>query len=152
MKKHLNLIVFLLTISIPSFSYAGENWRFVKDLEYCFIQSNPIKTDIPDGKTRGDYGMLVYRMHKSTDIIIQISAGFDYKSSDSVLVKIDDSEYNFFADEDTAWAKDDKKAINAMKRGLELTTTGISTKGTKVIDTYSLKGFTAALNRLSNDC
>ena len=122
------------------------------DLEYCYIQSSPIKTEIPDGKSRGDYGMLVYKMHKSTDMIIQITAGFDYKSSDSVSVKVDESEYNFYTDEDTAWAKDDKKVIYAMKKGLKLTTTGLSSKGTKVTDTYTLKGFTTAIKQLSNDC
>jgi len=39
-----------------------------------------------------------------------------------------------------------------MKRGLEFVITGISSKGTEVIDTYSLKGFTAALNNLTEDC
>jgi hypothetical protein len=151
MKKHLTLLVLFITF-ISSPSYAEGKWQFVMDLEYCYIQSSPIKTEIPDGKSRGDYGMLVYKMHKSTDMIIQITAGFDYKSSDSVSVKVDESEYNFYTDEDTAWAKDDKKVIYAMKKGLKLTTTGLSSKGTKVTDTYTLKGFTTAINQLSNDC
>ena len=86
------------------------------------------------------------------DLIIQITAGFDYKSSDSVSVEIDNNSYDFYADEDTAWASDDTKVIYAMKKGLKLTTTGISSKGTKVIDTYTLKGFTAAYNKLTADC
>ena len=39
-----------------------------------------------------------------------------------------------------------------MKKGLELISTGISNKGTKVIDTYTLQGFTSALNKLEKDC
>jgi two-component SAPR family response regulator len=91
-------------------------------------------------------------MHKSPDLIIQITAGFNYKSSDSIKVKIDASEYDFYTDEDTAWAKDDKKVIYAMKKGLVFEITGVSNKGTKVTDTYTLKGFTAASNQLINDC
>ena len=49
------------------------------------------------------------------------------------------------------WAKEDKKVIYAMKRGMELTITGISSKGTTVVDSYTLKGFTAAFNLLSED-
>ena len=91
-------------------------------------------------------------MHKSLESIIQITAGFNYKSSESVEVKIDNANYNFYTDEDTAWAKDDKKVIYAMKKGLELVTVGISSKNTKVVDTYSLKGFTLAINKLLTDC
>ena len=91
-------------------------------------------------------------MNNNPDLIVQISAGFNYKSIDSVIVKIDEGDYNFYTDEDTAWAKNDKKVIFAMKKGLKLITTGVSSKGTKVTDTFSLSGFTAAVNKLSNDC
>ena len=91
-------------------------------------------------------------MHKNPDLIIQITAGYNYKSVDSVDVKIDDGNYDFYSDADTAWAKDDKKVVYAMKKGLELITEGISSKGTKVTDTYTLKGFTSAINKLSEDC
>ena len=39
-------------------------------------------------------------MHKSPDIIVQITAGFNYKDSDSVEVKIDSSNYDFYTDGD----------------------------------------------------
>ena len=91
-------------------------------------------------------------MNKNPEPIIQITAGFNYKSSDSIEVKIDDGRYNFFTDTDTAWTTEDKKVIFAMKKGLKLIIIGISSKGTQVIDTYTLKGFTAAYNQLVNDC
>jgi len=147
-------VLFILSIfSLDSYAETQKGkWEFVKDDEYCFIQSSPIKTEIPEGKSRGDYYILVYRMHKSPDLIIQITAGYNYKSVDSVNVKIDNGNYDFYSDADTAWAKDDKKVVYAMKKGLELITEGISSKGTKVTDTYTLKGFTSAINKLSEDC
>ena len=39
-----------------------------------------------------------------------------------------------------------------MKKGLKLIIIGISSKGTQVIDTYTLKGFTIAYNKLTKDC
>jgi len=39
-----------------------------------------------------------------------------------------------------------------MKKGIELTIFGISTRGTKTTDTYTLNGFTVAYNKLINDC
>ena len=157
MNKKLSLF-FGISFFILSFSLSvfGEiikgQWEFVKEQEYCFIQSAPTETKIPEGKTRGQYYILVYRMHKSPDIIVQITAGFNYRDSDSVEVKIDSGNYDFYTDGDTAWAKDDKKVIYAMKKGLQLETTGISSKGTEVIDIYTLKGFTSAVNKLTEDC
>ena len=95
---------------------------------------------------------LVYRLKNNVEPIIQITAGFNYKSSDSINVKIDDKDYSFYTDADTAWAKEDQKVIIAMKKGFELITSATSDKGTKVIDTYTLKGFTSAFKKLVNDC
>ena len=152
MKNFIKLLFVLTAILLSNKSFANEKWEFFKDDEYCYIQSNPIKTLIPEGKTRGQHGMIVYRIHKSTDLIIQLTAGFDYQSSDSISVKVDENDYSFYTDSDTAWSKDDNKTIYAMKKGLEFTTTGISSMGTKVTDTYTLKGFTAAINKLTQDC
>ncbi len=152
MKNYLILFLLFFLILSSSKSFAEEKWEFFDYDEYCLIQSMPIKTEIPEGKTRGDFGLIVYRMHKSLDMVVQITPGFKYKSIDSIEVKIDNEVYDFYTDIDVAWSKDDKKTIYAMKKGLELKTLGISSKGTKVIDVYTLKGFTSALNKLSSDC
>ena len=150
---------FLLTLVLvsifcsPSFAEIKKGqWEYVEDSDYCLIQSAPLKTDIPEGKSRGKTYLLVYRLKDNIEPIIQITAGFNYKSSDSISVQIDDIDYDFYSDSDTAWTNKDKKTINAMKKGLEFITSGISDKGTKVIDTYTLKGFTAAFKKLMNDC
>ena len=155
MKKYSILSLILLLTFFSSFIFAETQkgkWDLTKDTEYCFIQSIPIKTLIPEGKSRGDNYILIYKMHKNPELIIQISAGFNYKSPNSIQVEIDKVAYNFFTDSDTAWAKNDKKVINAMKRGLQLVTNGTSSKGTEVVDTYTLKGFTAAINTLLKEC
>ena len=46
----------------------------------------------------------------------------------------------------------DKKMIQAMKRGAKATLTGRSSRGTKTEDTFSLKGFTAAVEDASKRC
>jgi invasion protein IalB len=146
-------LVFLAVLSSSSFAEIKKGqWEYVKDPDYCLIQSAPLKTDIPEGKSRGENYLLVYRMKNNVEPIIQITAGFNYKSPDSINVKIDDKDYSFYSDADTAWAKEDKNAIMAMKKGSELITSGISDKGTEVIDTYTLIGFTAAFKKLMNDC
>ena len=58
----------------------------------------------------------------------------------------------FFSEDDSAWTNEDSKIIYAMKKGVELTVIGLSSRGTKTIDTYTLNGFTASFNKLTKDC
>ena len=71
------------------------------------------------------------------------------------MVKIDNTTFSFYSTEDsseTAWTNDDQKVIYAMKKGLDLVLSGESSRGTITNDTYTLKGFTAAINKLNKDC
>tara|TARA_B100000959_G_C14948233_1_gene610742 strand:- start:1179 stop:1652 length:474 start_codon:yes stop_codon:yes gene_type:complete len=149
------LAVFVIFITKQSLSIEKGKWSFVKDEDWCYIGSSPIKSDLPETKKRGDNYILVYKIIGSDENIIQIEAGYKYNLDKKINVKIDDSNFNFYSTEDsseTAWANDDNKVIYAMKKGLELILTGESTRGTKTNDIYTLKGFTKAVNQLNNDC
>ena len=155
MKKYLLLFLLLMPSMLTNLALADiekGKWNFVKDPNYCYIGSAPVEVDIPKGKQRGDVYMLVYRINKNPETIVQINAGYPYKKNEKVTVKIDKKDYEFYSDEDTAWTNDDKSVIYAMKKGLTLKVTGISLRNTKTIDTYTLNGFTAAYNKLSQDC
>ena len=128
------------------------NWNFVKENDYCYIGSLPVNSDIPEGKKRGDVYILVYRINNKPETIIQINSGYPYKNEESVNVEIDKKNYEFFTDEDSAWTNNDKEFVFAMKKGVKLTVSGISSRGTKTVDTYTLNGFTAAYNKLTKDC
>ena len=128
------------------------NWNFVKENDYCYIGSLPVNSDIPEGKKRGDVYILVYRINNNPETIIQINSGYPYKNKESVNVEIDKKNYEFFADEDSAWTNNDKEVVFAMKKGVKLTVFGISSRGTKTVDTYTLNGFTVAYNKLTKDC
>ena len=148
-------ISFLLPTNILSADIEKGEWNYVKEIDYCFIGSLPIKSDIPEGKKRGETYVLVYRINKSPNAIVQIEAGYPYDQNKIVEVKIDKSLYKFYSEEDTpetAWIDKDKKVIDAMKKGIDLTIIGISSRGTKTVDTYTLNGFTAAYSKLINDC
>ena len=149
------LAVFAILITKQSLSIEKGKWSFVKDEDWCYIGSSPIKSDLPETKKRGDNYILVYKIIGSEENIIQIEAGYKYNLDKKINVKIDNANFDFYSTEDsseTAWANDDKKVIYAMKKGLELTLTGVSTRGTITTDTYTLKGFTNAVNLLNNDC
>ena len=148
-------ISFLFTANILLADIEKGKWNYVKENDYCFIGSLPIESDIPEGKKRGKTYVLVYIINKSTDAIVQIEAGYPYDQNKIVEVKIDKSLYKFSSEEETpetAWTDQDKEVIYAMKKGIELTIFGISSRGTKTIDIYTLNGFTAAYNNLINNC
>ena len=157
MKKKIFILlaVFAILITKQSLSIEKGKWSFVKDEDWCYVGSSPIKSDLPETKKRGDNYILVYKIIGSEENIIQIEAGYKYNLDKKINVKIDNANFDFYSTEDsseTAWANDDKKVIYAMKKGLELTLTGVSARGTITNDTYTLKGFTNAVNLLNNDC
>ena len=157
MKKILitSIAVFGIFIAKQSLSLEKGKWSFVKEEDWCYIGTYPNKTDLPKEKKRGDNYILVYKIIGSDENIIQIEAGYNYNLSKKIKVRIDNANYDFYSTEDsseTAWTNDDSKVIYAMKKGLELILTGESTRGTITNDTYSLKGFTNAINQLNKDC
>jgi hypothetical protein len=149
------LAVCIVFIAKQSMSLEKGKWSFVKDNDWCYIGSSPIKSDLPETKKRGENYILVYKIIGSEENIIQIEAGYKYNLDKKINVKIDNANYDFYSTEDsseTAWTNDDKKVIYAMKKGLELTLTGESARGTITNDVYTLKGFTNAVNQLNQDC
>ena len=155
MKNYLTFFIFILILTFATSSYANVEmgkWNFIKEVDYCFIGSAPVETDLPESKQRGNTYILVYRINKSKDAIVQIAAGYPYKKDQNVDVTIDNVQFDFYSDDDTAWSNDDNKVIFAMKKGIKLTVNGESSRGTKTTDIYTLKGFTAAYNKLFNDC
>ena len=157
MKKVASIFLFVCIVFIAKQSMSLEKgkWSFVKDNDWCYIGSSPIKSDLPETKKRGENYILVYKIIGSEENIIQIEAGYKYNLDKKINVKIDNANYDFYSTEDsseTAWTNDDKKVIYAMKKGLELTLTGESARGTITNDVYTLKGFTNAVNQLNQDC
>ena len=157
MKKILStlLVAFVIFTTKQTVSLEKGKWSFVKDIDWCYIGSSPVKSDLPDTKKRGENYILVYKIIGSDENIVQIEAGYKYNLKKKINVRIDNTNFEFYSTEDsseTAWANDDKKVIYAMKKGLELTLTGESTRGTTTNDVYTLKGFTNAVNLLNKDC
>ncbi len=157
MKKILLIITFIFFVMITKnlLSIEKGQWTLVKDDDWCYIGSLPIQSDLPETKKRGDNYILVYKIIGSDENIVQVEAGYKYNLEKEIKVKIDNTSFIFYSTNDsseTAWTDDDKKVIYAMKKGLDLKLVGESARGTITNDTYTLKGFTAAINKLNKDC
>ncbi|MDC1047081.1 invasion associated locus B family protein [Alphaproteobacteria bacterium] len=149
------IIIFLASISNNLFALEKGSWTLSKDDDWCYIGSLPLKSDLPETKKRGENYILIYKIIGSDENIVQIEAGYQYNLDKNILVKIDNTSFIFYSTEDsseTAWTNNDEKVIYAMKKGLELVLSGHSSRGTITNDTYTLKGFTSAINKLNKDC
>ena len=148
-------IIFFVSFSNNLLALEKGSWTLTKDKDWCYIGTLPIKSDLPETKKRGDNYILVYKIIGSDENIVQVEAGYQYNLEKDIIVKIDNTFFKFYSTEDssdTAWTDSDEKVIYAMKKGLELVLSGQSTRGTITNDTYTLKGFTSAINKLNKDC
>ena len=147
--------LFTLLISFGTASLEKGKWSFVKTDEYCYIGSLATETDLSPDKNRGQFYILVYKNIGAPETVVQIEAGYNYKIGKDIIVEIDKGLYSFYTTKelpDAAWTKNDEKVIYAMKKGLDLIVTAESSRGTITNDKYTLKGFTAAYNKLNKDC
>ena len=156
MKIFLKFLI-VLYVALPSTLMALEvgKWSFEKADEYCYIGSLATETDLPSDKKRGSFYVLVYKNIGNPETVVQIEAGYNYKVPSDIIVNIDNGEYKFYTTEDVptaAWTEEDNKVIFAMKKGLELKVRGESSRGTITNDIYTLNGFTAAYNKLTEEC
>ncbi len=166
MKKY--VILFLATIfsfsatasSVPTELGQYGDWTAYSYKEgkntVCYMASTP-KKDEGKYKKRGDiYAIITHRPADKSYNVVNFVAGYNYKQNSKVVVKIGTTSFNnLFTNVDSAWAPDsstDKKLVEAMKRGQKMTVEGISFRGTKTKDTYSLKGFTGAYRAISAKC
>tara|TARA_B100001093_G_scaffold13194_1_gene12207 strand:+ start:54 stop:527 length:474 start_codon:yes stop_codon:yes gene_type:complete len=157
MNKTLFALIIILFSSVSSSLFALErgSWTLSKNDDWCYIGSLPIKSDLPDTKKRGENYILVYKIIGSDENIVQVEAGYQYNLDEDIVVTIDNTSFKFYSTEDsseTAWTNNDEKVVYAMKKGLVLELSGQSSRGTITNDTYTLKGFTSAINKLNKDC
>ena len=154
-KSYITALLGIFIISNSLMALEPGKWTFANEDEYCYIGSLPIATDLPKNKKRGDTYILVYKMIGNEETIIQVEAGYNYKLAEDIIVSIDNTSFKFYTTEDvpdSAWTDKDTKVIFAMKKGLKLKVTGESARGTITNDEYTLKGFTAAINKLNSEC
>lgn len=105
---------------------------------------------------RGDTMMFVtFRPGQGAKGEISFTPGYGYAKGAQVTVEIGSDKFTLFTDGEWAWpanASDDAALLAAMKKGSEAVITGSSSRGTDTKDTFSLMGFSAAMQEAENRC
>ena len=128
----------------------------------CWVVSAPKETEnTRDGRIvavrRGDILLMVsFWPDKKIFSELSFSGGYEFADGSTVTVQIGDATYELFTEGEWAWSptpEDDKKVIVSLKRGSEAVVTGLSKRSKTVTkDTFSLLGFTAALEEAEARC
>lgn len=121
----------------------------------CYVVSQP-KDSEPKNVRRDKVFFLV--QHRPKDKVkseVSTIIGYKFKSGSMAKVKVDGNELTLFTNGDGAWAESgsvDRKIVAAMKAGKSMVVTGMSSRGTKTTDRYSLSGITAAMKKIDSIC
>ena len=145
---------FLIFINFPlnaqNLEKTHQDWHVLttekKSSKICYIACVPKSQDGNYKKRKEPY--VLVSLFPSRAAEVSVSSGFIYKSGGHVDIQIGKKQYKLVKiKESLAWAKgiaDDKSIIDDMKSGMELKVKATSKYNTYAIDSYSLKGFTAA--------
>lgn len=130
----------------------------------CFIVSQPTKSEAKRGGQTVTANRSEIRFHISVipgqGVAGEPSflAGYPLKTDGAVKVAIGTDKFDMFPDAavhaEYAWTTpaDDAALIAAMRKGSDAVVTGVSSRGTTTIDTFSLRGFTAAVEKAMELC
>ncbi|MDH3231870.1 MAG: invasion associated locus B family protein [Alphaproteobacteria bacterium] len=156
----------LATLSLPALGQEGlEDLGTFKDWQarsykeggklVCTMFSVPTASE-GDYTNRGEvYVFVTHRpAHNRTDEV-SINIGYTFKKGAPVNVVISGTTHELFSDRSTAWTRDskaDRALVQAMRAGAEMIVQGVSGRGTRTTDTFSLSGFSAAHNAITSAC
>lgn len=120
-----------------------------------YITSLP-QSEIGTFTKRGQaYISVTARPSQKDQRVFSVKAGYTYKEGSIIKASIFDAknksmkDLELFSAGENAWASNDEEIIRFMKKGKTLIIEGTSSKGTVSTDTYSLEGFSKALEALN---
>ncbi|MDH3234462.1 MAG: invasion associated locus B family protein [Alphaproteobacteria bacterium] len=120
----------------------------------CYISSLPKKSK-GKYKTRGEVSVIVAHWPgRKRWAEVTVNAGYPFKAKSEVVIRIAGADHRLFTAGQQAYAYkgEDAKLVGAMRAGASMIIVGVSSKGTRTIDTYSLKGISAALKAIDAEC
>jgi hypothetical protein len=119
----------------------------------CYIVSQP-KSSKPESARRDPVFFLV--THRPGDKVrneVNTIIGYTFRKDSQATIVIDGNEFTLFTKGDGAWSDAKDAAIVAsMRKGRQMQVKGTSQRGTNTVDTYSLSGVEAAMDKIDSLC
>lgn len=138
-------------------------WSVFEDTDprECWAVSAPTESvNTKDGRVvavrRGDVLLMTfYRPGAGVKGQVTFTGGYPFAGGSTVNVNVGGNEFEMFTEGEWAWpasTSDDAKIIAALKRGASAVLSARSGRGTITKDTFSLSGFTAAVEEAEKRC
>jgi len=121
----------------------------------CFMVSDPTKKEPAEARRGVVQAFVTHRPGAKERDVVSFSLGYPIKQASAVRAIIGGKTIAMTGDGEMAWAKDaagDKALVQAMMSGAAMTVAAESERGTKTVDTYSLKGFATAYKEINKAC
>jgi hypothetical protein len=123
----------------------------------CFAIAKPASSETtPAGKTRNpSYMFISSRPGEKVTDEVSIIIGYPFKPNSEATVAVGTASFALYTQQDGAWIKnaaEEAHLIEAMRSGQNVVIKGMSAKGTRSTDVFSLKGLAQALDRTDQDC
>jgi invasion protein IalB len=123
----------------------------------CFALSKPSKAATePAGRARdASYAFISTRPGEKVKNEVSVIVGYPQKPSLDASATIGSASYVMYTQNDGAWVKnaaEETQMVDAMRKSADLVVKSESSRGTKSIDTYSLKGIGEALDKVAAEC
>lgn len=127
----------------------------------CWSVSSPKQTvNTKDGQVvsvrRGDILLFVsFRPGSNVAGEVSFTGGYPFDENSTVTLDVGGTKFELFVDGEWAWPAsdaDDARIVAALKGGADAVLSARSARGTQTKDTFSLFGFTAALDEARKRC
>ena len=123
----------------------------------CFAIAKPSssETNPPNRPRNPAYMFISSRPADKVSNEVSIIIGYPFKPSSEATVDIGSTPFALYTQQDGAWIKnaaDEAHMVEAMRAGQSAVVKGMSAKGTRTTDTFSLRGLSQALDRTGQDC
>ena len=142
---------------------ASTDWSVFQETDpvECFSVSAPkeqlnTRNGEPVEVQRGETLLFVfYRPADGVNGQVTFTGGYPFAPDSTVTLEVGGTAYQLFTEGEWAWPAtpdDDARVVAAMKAGSEAVLSGQSGRGTVTRDTFSLLGFTAAVEEAASRC
>ncbi|MGO8921716.1 MAG: invasion associated locus B family protein [Xanthobacteraceae bacterium] len=123
----------------------------------CFAIARPSSSQTePAGRPRNpSYMFISSRPAEKVSNEVSIIIGYPFKPSSEATAEVGSTSFALYTQQDGAWIKnaaEEAHMVDAMRAGQSAVVKGISAKGTKSTDTFSLRGLAQALDRTGQEC
>ncbi len=123
----------------------------------CFAIAKPSssETSPPNRPRNPSYMFISSRPADKVSNEVSIIIGYPFKPNSEATVEVGSTSFALYTQQDGAWIKnaaEEAHLVDAMRAGQSAVVKGVSAKGTRTTDTFSLKGFAQALDRTDQDC